>query len=86
MLLHELSMLIVFYRIPASAASILSEPYLPTALQIPQSVTPDLYRMTLLVNKAQLLLKAFGSKEAEYSSLSSYYSLMIETQLYSIRF
>lgn len=64
MLLYESGTLIGFHHIPAAAASDLSKPYQPTSLQLPQSVTPNIYRTTQPVNKAQLLLEAFGSKEA----------------------
>lgn len=64
MLLYESGILIRLYHIPAVATSVLPKPHQPTALQIPQSVTPNLYRTTLLANRAQPLLEAFGSKEA----------------------
>ena len=86
MLLHESAILIRLYRIPAVATSVLPKPYQPTSLQLPQSVTPNIYRTTLLANRAQPLLEAFGSKEAGYSSLYVYYYfLMIELTIFHVK-
>lgn len=54
----ESTTLIVFYHFSAIAASILPKPYQPTALQIPQSVTPSLYRTTLLANKVTTIIRS----------------------------
>ena len=58
MLLYDSAILIRLYRIPAVATSIHPKPYQSTALQTPQSVTPSLYRTTLLVNKVTTIIRS----------------------------
>ena len=58
LMFYESAILIGLFHIPAVATSVFPKPHQPTALQIPQSVTPDLYRTTLLVNKVTTIIRS----------------------------